>query len=226
MILTCPPCQARYLVPATHFAAGARMVRCARCNHTWLAELPPEPAAALAAQLSALAPAGTAKPIPPGSNLPALREGPSFFRQHDWMMAAALLAGAFIVLWLAVDRRDIAQKHPWTEGFYDRIGLHIYHAGEGLNLQQVRSEMRFEDGIMQLAVEGQIHNDTDKPQPIPDILAAAIGPDDSVMQSWQIDAPAATVAPGESVPFSSQIHAPKGTVVAINMHFVEPSHEP
>ena len=43
---------------------------------------------------------------------------------------------------------------------------------------------------MQLTVEGQIHNDTDKIQPIPNIVAAAKGADGKLMQSWQIDAPA------------------------------------
>jgi predicted Zn finger-like uncharacterized protein len=225
MILACLSCQARYLVPASHFASGARMVRCARCNHIWLAEMPAEPASTLAAQLAALAPAEQAKPAASGSvNLPALRN--AAFRRHDWLAAGSILLLSFLLLWAALDRKEIARKHPWAERFYDRVGLHIYHAGEGLSLTQVRSELRFEDGILQLAVEGQIHNDTDKPQSVPDLLAAAIGPDDHVMQSWQIDAPAATVAPGASVPFSTEIHAPKGTVVEINLHFVEPEHEP
>jgi len=224
MILACPSCQARYLVPVAHFATGPRMVRCARCTHAWIAEIPPEPGEMRAEQLSALAPAEAAKPLPPSSTIPTVYREPAFFRGHDWGAAGATLALALLLLWLALDRKDIAQNHPWTERFYDRIGLHIFHAGEGLTLEQVRSETRFEDGILQLAVEGQIHNSTDKPQPIPDILAAAIGPDDKVMQSWQIDAPAATVAAGESVSFASEIHSPKGMVVEINLHFIEPNH--
>lgn len=223
MILSCPSCQARFLVPATHFAAGPRTVRCAHCGLAWTAETPPDPATALADQLSALPPAAAEiKPIPAGSNLPALPAVPGFL--GNWIAAAFMLIVSCIMLFLALDRRDIAFNHPWTERYYDRVGLHVYHAGEGLSLRQVRSETKFDGGILQLAVEGQVHNDTTKPQPIPDILAAAIGPDDKVMQSWQIDAPAATVAPGESVPFASEIHAPKGTIIEISLHFVEPDH--
>ena len=129
------------------------------------------------------------------------------------------------MLILAVDRREIVRRWPKADKFYDAVGLHIYHIGEGLSLRQVRSEMRFE-GETQLAVEGQIHNDTDKPQTIPPILAAAIGPDGKIMQSWQIDPPAATLAPSESVPFTSAIHAPQGSVTEINLHFVEPKNGP
>jgi predicted Zn finger-like uncharacterized protein len=224
MILSCPSCQARYLVPAVHFSAGARLVRCARCAHIWLAELPREPAAALAEQLSALAPPEGGVRPPPASNLPIVH-GELPFWQRDWVMAALVMTAAVLLLWLALDRRQITRDWPVTEKFYDRVGLHVYHAGEGLSLRQVRSEMRFEGGS-QLAVEGQVHNDTDKPQSIPDILAAAIGPDGKPMQSWQIDAPAATVGPGESVPFTSTIKAPQGNVTEINLHFIEPNDAP
>jgi predicted Zn finger-like uncharacterized protein len=226
MILSCSSCQARYLVPASHFAMGPRMVRCARCSHMWMAGLPPEPAAALAEQLSALLPppAEPMPPLPPAANLPVVRKGVPFW-QRDWALAGAVVVLAAFMLIFAIDRKDIAERWPATEKLYDGVGLHVYHVGEGLSLRQVRSEMQFE-GETQLAVEGQVHNDTDKPQSIPPVLAAAIGPDGKIMQSWQIDAPAATVAPGGSVAFTSSIHAPQGTVTEINLHFVEPKNGP
>ncbi len=226
MILACPSCQTRYLVPAIHFNAGPRTVRCAKCSHSWMAEIPADPATALASQLSTLPPAAAeAAPIPEGSGLPVIQENRGFLRMRDWVMAAIVLGACFAMLWLVLARRDIAQDHPWSERFYDRVGLHIYHVGEGLSLRQVRSETRFDGGILQLAVEGQVHNDTNKQQPIPDILAAAIGSDGKPMQSWQINAPAATVEPGESVSFNSEIHAPRSTTVEIRMHFIEPNHD-
>ena len=224
MIIACLACQTRYLVPAAHFAAGPRMVRCAHCGHTWLAELPPETGTARTDQLSALAAADTGK-APPAYQLPvAPKEKP--FWQKDWFLASVAVIAACILLWMAVDRREIAQKYPSMEAVYDRVGLHIYHAGEGLELQDVRSEMKFDGGTMQLSVEGKIHNKTDKPQSIPNLLAAAAGPSGAVMQSWQIDAPAATLAPGETKTFTSEIRAPQGTVANINLHFVEPDNGP
>jgi predicted Zn finger-like uncharacterized protein len=223
MILSCQSCQTRYLVPATHFAMGPRSVRCAKCGYSWVAELPAEPAAALAEQLSALAPPyPTAEPVIPVTKLPVVQiERP--FWLSDWMVAALLLVVSLSLLFFALDRKNIAMRWPSTEKIYDSVGLHVYHPGEGLSLRQVRSEMRFE-GETQLAVEGQVHNDTDKAQSIPPIVAAAIGPDGKIMQSWQIDAPAAMVEPGGSVPFTSAIHAPQGSVTEINLHFVEPKN--
>jgi len=186
----------------------------------WLTGLPEQTGPAFADQLSALAPpADEISLAETNGGLPALPRGKAFW-QTDWFLAMLVLGLACCMLIIAVDRREIAHRWPQANKFYDAVGLHIYHIGEGLSLRQVRSEIRFE-GQSQLAVEGQIHNDTDKPQTIPPVLAAAIGPDGKIMQSWQIDPPAATLAPGESVPFTSEIHAPQGTVTEINLHFVE-----
>ena len=176
MILACSACKTRYLVPAIHFTAGPRMVRCANCSHAWMAELPSEPAGAAADQLSALAPASAeARPVAiPILGLPSVAKETHSFWQNDWVVAGMALAASILFLWLALDRRDIARRWPITESLYDRVGLHIYHAGEGLELLKVRSEMKFDGGVTQLTIEGEIRNKTDKPQSIPNILAAAI----------------------------------------------------
>ncbi len=109
----------------------------------------------------------------------------------------------------------------FLEPFYDTIGLHIFHTGEGLTIGSVRSELVYEDGIMKLVVDGKVVNTTKKVQLIPSIRASALGSDGKVMQDWQIDAPAATVKPGGEVPFRSSINAPKGTVVDINLNYIE-----
>lgn len=234
MILDCPSCNARYLVPAAHFAGGPRLVRCARCSHTWKAELPKEPAAKLAEQLAAtivespppesgLAP----QPIPPGSNLPVLhkKSAPLWLR----MILPAAGGAAFLALagWFVLDRSDLAKRWPSLEPVYEQMGLHIYHPGEGLSLRDVRSEMRFEDGTTQLVVEGAIFNETpaDTLQ-IPDLLATAVGADGNPIQSWRIEPPAATVGAGQRVPFQTRIRVPKGTVIEVNLNFVEPESNP
>ncbi len=40
MILSCPSCSAKFLVPDSAFVKGARTVRCGKCQHSWMAEAP------------------------------------------------------------------------------------------------------------------------------------------------------------------------------------------
>jgi predicted Zn finger-like uncharacterized protein len=225
MILSCPACHTRYFVDEAEFAEGPRTVRCSRCTHSWLAVMPSEPVRDLVEQILAVpldAPEKLAVGKASTAPLNLTRRETKYFWHRDWMSAGILVGSALVLLLLLLGRTIVAQIFPSTEGIYNSIGLHIYHLGEGLSLQQVRSEMQFEGGMTMLTINGVIHNETDKPQPVPNILAAAIGPDGKIMQSWQIDAPKAIVEPGQDIPLSSEIRAPKGAVVEITMNFIEP----
>jgi predicted Zn finger-like uncharacterized protein len=88
MILNCPQCATRYLVPDSAIGPTGRQVRCASCRHSWfqdgvIAERPEsdfaaaEPAAMPAVETTATAPAGApvssasgpmAEPLPPSSD--------------------------------------------------------------------------------------------------------------------------------------------------------------
>lgn len=217
MILVCPLCQTRYLVPANLFAAGSRPVRCARCKHGWEAELPKEMEVVTP---YAPAPEKTA-PIPKGSNLPALPPTPLglLWKKSRWWFLGFLVVVA--LLWLIFDRQQIGRRWTFLEPLYNAVNLSIYYPGEELEFDEVRSVLKFEGGITKLILDGKVRNKTKKSQKVPNIVAQALGPDARVIQSWQIDSPKATLAPGEEVPFSSSMNAPKGTIVNVNLNFTE-----
>jgi predicted Zn finger-like uncharacterized protein len=221
MILVCPLCQTRYLVAAHLFAAGARQVRCARCKHGWKAETPKEIDVVAAAPPEPIPPPEQASPIPAGSNLPALAPGglSRFFYKTERVALAAFVV--LVLAFLIFDRQSIARRWAFMETAYNAVGLTIYYPGDGLEFDQVRSELKYDSGITKLILNGNVKNTTQNNQKVPPITAQALGPDGRVIQSWQIDAPTATLAPGDEAPFSSSLNAPKGTVVNVNLNFAE-----
>lgn len=221
MILTCPLCQTRYLVQAHLFTAGTRQVRCARCKHGWKAEAPKEIDVVAAPPPDPAPPPEQVAPIPQGSNLPAPLQDPWWHLDQPVKWVAIATSVAFIVLWLVFDRQHIARRWSFVEPLYNAANLTIYYPGDGLEFDQVRSELKYDSGITKLILAGKIKNTTQNNQKVPNIVAEALGPDGHVIQSWQIDAPKATLAAGEEAPFSSSMNAPKGAVVNVNLNFVE-----
>jgi predicted Zn finger-like uncharacterized protein len=77
MIIACPACATRYVVPDSAIGAEGRTVRCAKCRHSWFQD-GPQPALAEPAQMAA-SPDAPAPPPPytPPSHQPEPRAQPS-----------------------------------------------------------------------------------------------------------------------------------------------------
>lgn len=196
-------------------------MRCARCKHGWKASPPNE--------IDVVAPPApeptpipkTTTPIPEGSNLPTLVKK-SFLPDLRYVIwATPVICLLVLLVWFIVDRQHIARHWTFLEPAYNAIGLYIYYPGDGLEFDDVRSELKFDGGITKLVLDGKIKNKTKSIQKVPNIVADALGSDGMSIQSWQIDAPKATLGPEEEVTFSSSMNAPKGTVVNVTLNFTE-----
>ena len=231
MILNCPACKTRYLVPDTAVGATGRQVRCAACKHSWFQD-PPELVLAINAELPLATPVVYPEVAPPPIQPPAWREpdpvaepdydafahAPPFKPRTNptrrWTIAAVgaavlLIAGAGAIQFFGTP--TIAAK----------LGIPIGQFEVPLLLEVPLKPERqtLQNGNEMIAVVGKIINPTDTSQRVPDILAELRDAQGRVVYSWTISPPKRTISPRATTEFNSaEVNIPRGAR-ALNLSF-------
>lgn len=198
MILTCRNCDTRYTVADSAVGPQGRKVRCISCGHVWFQ--PPasdeEPERTLVADTPFdEVPRPAARVYDAGGA--ERRKG----AWKGWAVLGVLVAGIAAGGLLA--REAIVGLWPPAALLYETVGLPVPPPGAGLQLQNVRSEQRTENGATVLVVEGQIVNASDAERRVPKLHAVSIGFDRKPVQDWTIDASVGQLLPGEIATFQS-----------------------
>lgn len=210
MILTCPDCTARFLLPARTLAPDGRKVKCSACGEIWFQKPDPDELAETAdIKLEDIPEA--VKPIPEDSNVPAVNEsrekGAGFDlisrdRVYGYMAAGFIFLAVLGVLLAMHD--SIRKVWPQTTVFYQLAGLTPEAYGEGLIFNDMKARMRHaEHSGGALVIEGQIVNLTEKQQRIPAIHATLRDTSGQNLQSWIIEPPQPSIKGSAEIPFQA-----------------------
>lgn len=227
MILTCPNCSARFLVNDAALGPGGRGVRCGRCKHEWFVaaaatagEADAPAAEAPAFMASVTPPPEAVRPLPPGSNLPALREEPrrSAGVVLGWA-AFALVVIALVIL--AVERDRVMALYPATRDVYNILGFSVPAPGEGLQIVDVVSSRGTQDGVPVLISEGRVVNPSQLERAVPRLRGALRDASGRELQSWTFAVAEARLEPGASIRFRTELRQPAASATELKITFVD-----
>ena len=198
MIISCQACSTRYLIEPAALGPRGRLVRCAKCGHSWQQK----PPADMPHQIDADAP-------PPGMvNLPHIAPAP-----RRWSRGLAMPLLVIVLLLAALGggyffRNRIVAHWPQSAQIYEAIGLPIVRPEERLELANISSMMEPGGPDHVLQIQGEIFNPTNAEVKLPRLQASLRDDSGKRLFDWVFDAGPATIRPGEIIPFKTETRNP------------------
>ncbi|MFA5963886.1 MAG: MJ0042-type zinc finger domain-containing protein [Sphingomonas sp.] len=210
MILECPECRTRYLVPDSAIGPDGRTVRCANCKHSWFQAAPLLDLVERAEAPASPTPAAQAERyVPPAEdarhadddNYDAFAHHPPFRPRRNparrWTIAA-IVAGVVMIAGVGA----IATLGSGDLG--SLIDLPLAQRETPLRLIDNPIERRdLDNGSQLFAISGKVVNPTDIRQHVPDIRAELHDAQGRLVYSWTIRPEATELPPKGSVAFNS-----------------------
>lgn len=223
MILECPECRTRYLVPDSAVGLTGRTVRCANCRHSWFQEgaapasppLPelsaaaPEPIAAAGFAPAAFAPAPTDPLLgtPDAAGFDAFAHHAPFRPRRNMARIRTIASIAAGLIMLALVGVILWTTAP---GLAQQAGFNIGPAQSPLRIVDNPIERRqMTNGSELFAVSGRITNPSSAAQRVPDLRADLRDENGRVVFSWTITPQQRTLPANGAIDFNSaQVDVP------------------
>jgi predicted Zn finger-like uncharacterized protein len=217
MILTCPQCGSRYLLPANRLAPDGRKVKCTSCTEVWFQVPDPDELA------EAVQPAKPQRKLPDDdfpealkkaigdSPMPAMEDDEATHRRNTRRMIGgyAAAAGVFALIFtiLLMAQSTLVSAWPPSYGLYKALSVESELDLPGKGLVFDRLQAKFADAKAaesehnEISLSGQLINLTSELKEIPAIRADLRDEAGAVLESHEIEMGKSALDPQEVLNF-------------------------
>jgi len=222
MILTCPNCTTRFLLPAQSLTPNGRKVRCSNCQELWF-QLPDPDEISAAVQKPFDEIPKAVRPLPQGSSLPVVTDDETGKSRKKTGKALAGVISVFalsLLLTYSLSHQIMVQL-PASAPYFEMVGIEPILPGQGLVFDRLSAQAdKNSQGHETVTVKGQIINLTDSHVVVPMIEAELRDKNEKSLDLWLVEPAQDHVAPESNLEFKFDYQNKNPTADQINIKFV------
>jgi predicted Zn finger-like uncharacterized protein len=236
MILTCPECTTRFMVPDDALRPAGRTVKCGKCSHRWFAD-PPSGIDALADAVEAATAADShdaydpvrVTPFDPKEqapfrppNLPAIAQPvPRGATLAAWGLLVAMVVELGAILWFG--RGQIVAAMPMVQPLYQTVGVCVGIADPEASFSFVGTPKPSRAASGELLISGELRRDSDCATYVPHIIVEFLDTKRTVLQRTTYPVGIGAIETGKPTPFALKITEWPDDIADVNLVFTIPN---
>lgn len=226
MIVHCPHCSTRHVMPEARLSGGSVAISCKTCGHHWTEVETIDVVEVPSRNVPRVIDNGDMPELEARRLAEIAREAERHFREararrqrslRNWA-AYAVFFFAPITAALLFPEQVVAAA-PVTIKAYQKLGfdVNIY----GLELRRIERQHAIVNGTRVLSIKGDIVNVSDDARKLPWLRFALEDDSGKELYSWTLDTSSRPLRAGESTGFTTRVQAPPETSTHLKIRFAK-----